>query len=301
MLVGAAPQTWSNFRRNSSTARLKLSRIYSRIYPTSKRIDLLEDAVLASSLALAAWNRAGLLQPWVQGSAGYPKLIVGPAAWAELESSSTERKLYQEAFEQCKECRIVPGMGLEGGYLVPSPIVDIPPTGNEQVQQIWQPGLEILAVASATGAIVCADDLFYHAITANTGLLHDSARVANSRIQIARSIGSVRVMTSERLLRACGPGDLFTPERLDEIAWCLCAQGYRGTDLAAAARHTARQGSLSLDAVPAPIQAIPCGTHDGAAMDASRIEPPKHGAVLTLIALTGYAVSVVRGLFGDGF
>src|SRR5207247_4295660 len=69
-----------------------------------RRIDSIQKVVV-SETALIAWYDVGLLSRWIGGEQGWPRVIVGPWAWARLTSDATEASLYQMALQRADATR----------------------------------------------------------------------------------------------------------------------------------------------------------------------------------------------------
>jgi hypothetical protein len=219
--------------------------------PDSTTMDFTQPIMVAAH-ALLAWYRAGILTNWVNGAMGWPHLIVGPAAWADLMATATECRLYREALAQCRETRLLVKAALKTKQVQESPSVPRINIKLGELNLLWQPALEALSVANKHDMAICADDLFYQMILHPRGLMAEEDFLRPLEARVRKRFPCVQVLTTERLLQRLVTAGKFSALRAGEITWRMHQYGYRGLDLDEALMWLLHQTPYQADPLPLP-------------------------------------------------
>ena len=188
---------------------------------------LLDRPVVFSEQALLSWHEAGLLRKWVQGGEGWPRIIVGPFAWASLTNSVRESLFYRESLERATATRLA-----IDEFMLLERVREAKPAERNILEsgalaEIWGHGLTMLGIAEEHNLAIWADDLFFHLITDPRGLLSDDAGFRRLEQQIRGAFPRAAVVGTEGILDWLSKDGALARDRSAQLIWELFSKGYR--------------------------------------------------------------------------
>ncbi len=235
-------------------ARERLPEIFHDV-PAEDAPDF-QKPVFVSESALLAWQEAGLLSLWLEGGVGWPSLVTGPSCSGSIEAQVAQARLYREALQGCVQVRSTLRTALKQQIVRPCP--EIPKIKLElgNLNLLWEPSLEVLAVASKHDLVVCADDLFLRLFGNRRGFLPDDTALRTVEAKLYRRFQKVQVMGTEDLLLALYEAGTLSIDRVGELDWTMFEHGYRGNQLKMGLRWLLQQFPWLSGDEPVPYQQL---------------------------------------------
>lgn len=217
----------------------------------ARRLDSVPATVVLSEQALRAWNEAGLLETWIAGE-GWPRLRVGPWAWASLDAHSWEAQLYARALEAAERTSDEINAALDAGNAEECRAPEDEGAEADGIHHGWREGLQVLAAAQEHGLTLCADDLFLRLAVGRFGLLADDPGFRPLEANLRSQHGHVKLMSTADLIRRLANAGAISEDLFLRTSWSMWEQGYRVMRLGGALRWLLRE--VPYDAGVPPIR-----------------------------------------------
>lgn len=212
--------------------------------------------IVFSEAALLAWYDAGLLGRWLEGGEGWPRIIVGPWAWARLMQDATEASLYRLALERAQTTKRAIEEALLSGVIREQRTEGGNTETLEELGEAWGPALETLRTAHSLGLAIWADDLFLRLITDIRGLLPEDPGFRRIEARVRERFPGVQVLSTELVLDALTQRGALSQARLGELSATLFTSGYRVLSAKAALRWWLSQTPYDHEAIPVPYRRL---------------------------------------------
>ena len=119
----------------------------------------LDRPVMMAEPTLLAWYEAGLVDRWVQGGEGWPRIIVGPWTWSSLIAHATEGLVYREALQRADATREALEEAVRQGFIQECPAAPVVGIEIPRLQQAWAPALMLFATGKERNLVVWTDEL----------------------------------------------------------------------------------------------------------------------------------------------
>ena len=208
--------------------------------------------VLIAEPTLLAWYEAGLINLWLQGGEGWPRIIVGPCTWSSLIAHATEGLVYREALQRAEATREALEEAVRQGFIQECPATPIVSIELARLQQAWAPALMLLATAKERNLVVWTDDLFLRLITDRRGLLSEDAAFRPLEERVRSAFAGVVIAGTEAVLRSLTQAGVLSEAREGQLVWSLMAHGYRVLRLRQALRWWLQQVPYTADSPAIP-------------------------------------------------
>lgn len=238
-LIGTADLLAALVRRGlvgvDDASRLQEGELQHVIAGRAVREIVLDRPILAAEEALLASHDAGLLRRWARGGEGWPPLIVGPCASADIRAQAREADWYQEALERIeaagREVTALTGQGV----LKEMPPRVVPQAGIT-IESFWFSALANLTDAHSRSLTLWSDDLFTSLLLDERGLIPDDAKLRELEATYRGRFGGVRTVGTELVLGWLRRHGGISRAREGQLVASLYTSGYRILTLTAALR-----------------------------------------------------------------
>jgi len=212
--------------------------------------------VLMAEPTLLAWYEAGLLNQWVQGGEGWPRIIVGPWTWSSLIADATEGLVYREALQRAEATREALKEAMCQGFIQECPAAPVVSMDLARLQEAWAPALMLFATAKERNLVVWTDDLFLRLITDRRGLLSEDAAFRPLEERVRSVFAGVMVAGTEAVLHSLTQAGVLSELREGQLVWSMIAHGYRVLRLRQAFRWRLQQVPYTPDSPAIPYRQL---------------------------------------------
>ena len=193
----------------------------------------LDKPLVFSFLTLWSWFEAGLLEPWLSGTPGWPlQIIVGPIAWSQLAEEVTEGSIFREALQVATNLKKAMTTALGSGIAEELPPIDPPDIGvDASVRDIFRQPLSLLTHARDRQAALWTDDLCSRLLTDSRGPLLQDQGTLDIAGRVRSVFSEVPVIGTGDVLSLLEESGQLSQDRRLTLTWQLHQDGYRFLDV----------------------------------------------------------------------